>query len=214
MALFCLCPVARRRIWRDSLLVLARSPVIVFAFAFALALNSARAETHVFQIDPARTVVQFETSQFFIKIAGRFHDVTGTLRIDAEHPEDSSVTATCPTRTIDTANATRDDHLRSELFEVQKFPQASFRSRKVARTARDQADVTGDLTLHGVTQPILLHVTLVGRSKGQHGELSRWQAVSEPFSRRAFGLVWPRGTEMIAGVSDRATLRIDCEARE
>jgi polyisoprenoid-binding protein YceI len=183
--------------------------------AFALVAATAKAETHTFTIDPARTTVQFEIRHFFGKVVGQFHDVHGTLRIDVDHPENSSVIAKCPSRTVDTANRTRDSHLRSELFETDKFPEVIFRSEKVVRTANDQADVTGDLTLHGVTHPIVLHVTLLERTKQPGGsEISRWRATGGNFSRHVFGLLWSRGVEAISGIGDEITLRIECEARE
>lgn len=174
-----------------------------------------QAETHTFKIDPERTVVQFEIRHFFGKVVGQFHDVRGTLEIDVDHPDNSTVTARCPSRTVDTANRTRDAHLRSELFETDKFPDVIFRSRKVVRTANDQADLTGDLTLHGVTRPIVLHVTLLERKKQPDGrEISRWRATGGNFSRRVFGLMWSRGVEAVSGIGDEITLKIECEARE
>ena len=178
------------------------------------AAEAESAETRTFKIDPARTMVHFEIKHFFGKVIGQFHDVRGTLTIDPDHPENSSVTATCPSRTVDTANHTRDSHLRTELFETDKFPEATFRSRKVAQTAKDRADVTGDLTLHGVTRPIVLHVTLLERRGESGGEISHWRAVSDGFSRRSFGLTWSRGVEAVSGIGDEIALKIDCEARE
>jgi polyisoprenoid-binding protein YceI len=193
---------------------LAGQRVSLTICAFALLLIPVRAETHTFRIDPARTTVQFEIKHFFGKVIGRFHEVRGTLVIDVDHPENSTVSATCPSRTVDTANHTRDSHLRSELFETDKFPEAVFRSRKVVQRARDQADVTGDLTLHGVTRPIVLHVTLLERKHADGAEISRWRATSEHFSRRAFGLMWSRGVEAVSGIGDDIALKIECEARE
>lgn len=184
-------------------------------FLFLLLPTLAQAETRVFKIDPAHTTVQFEIKHFFGKVVGQFHDVHGTLTIDEQHPENSSVTATCPSRTVDTDNGARDSHLRTELFETDKFPQVNFRGTKVVQTASDQADVTADLTLHGVTHPIVLHVTLVGRNKKPDGsEVSRWRATGGSFSRRVFGLMWSRGVEAISGIGDEITLKIECEARQ
>jgi polyisoprenoid-binding protein YceI len=192
-----------------------RHRALLYFCAGTLFLSSAQAETHTFKIDPARTTVQFEIKHFFGKVVGQFHDVHGTVEIDVDHPENSSVTATCLSRTVDTANQTRDRHLRSELFETDKFPEVTFRSRKVVRTANDQADVTGDLNLHGVTRPIVMRVTLLERKKQPGGgEISRWRATGGTFSRRAFGLMWSRGVEAISGIGDEITLDIKCEARE
>ena len=183
--------------------------------AFALVAATAKGETHTFKIDPAHTTVRFEIKHFFGKVVGQFHEVRGTLQIDVDHPENSSVTATCPSRTVDTENRTRDGHLRSELFETDKFPEVKFQSRKVVQTAKDHADVTGDLTLHGVTHPIQLHVTLLERKKQPSGsEFSRWRATGGNFSRRVFGLMWSRGVEAISGIGDEITLKIECQAQE
>jgi polyisoprenoid-binding protein YceI len=188
---------------------------ISFVCAFVWFGSTAGAETLTFAIDPTRTTVQFEIKHFFGKVVGQFHNVHGTLEIDVDHPENSTVTAKCPSRTVDTANRTRDSHLRSELFETDKFPEVTFRSRKVAQTASDQADVTGDLTLHGVTHPIVMHVTLLERKKQQNGaEISRWRATGGNFSRRAFGLMWSRGVEAVSGIGDEIALKIECEAHE
>src|SRR5438067_8044102 len=183
--------------------------------ALGFVVSPVLAETHTFKIDPAGTTVRFEIKHFFGKVIGQFHDVQGVVEIDVDHPENSSVTARCPSRTVDTDNHTRDSHLRSELFEVEKFPEVTFRSRKVVRTANDQADVTGDLTLHGVTRPIVLHVTLLERKKRSDGkETSRWRETGGNFSRRAFGLMWSRGVEAVSGIGDEIVLRIECQARE
>ncbi|MEP7072348.1 MAG: YceI family protein [Verrucomicrobiota bacterium] len=179
---------------------------------FVTAVCSARAEIHNFEIDPAHTKVQFELRHFAGKVIGRFHDVRGTLRIDPDQPENSSVTASCPTATIETSNTTRDRHLRSELFETEKFPQVQFRSRKVVRTGSEQADLTADLTLHGVTHPIILHVTLLARTKNAEGkEISRWRATGGNFSRRDFGLRWSPAVEAVSMIGDQITLTIECE---
>lgn len=175
--------------------------------AFAV---SASAETRVFKIDSANTNLQFEVRHYLGKVVGRFHDVHGTLRIDSDHPEDATLEASCATRTIDTANQTRDNHLRGELFAVEKFPQAIFRSRKIVRTGSKSADVTGDLTLHGVTHALVLHVTLAEQTnKG-----SRWHVQSDAISRRAFGLVFSSGTEAVSGIGDQVTLKIDCDTTD
>src|SRR2546423_5901119 len=71
-------------------------------FILALLAGSAYGETHTFTIDPAHTTVQFEIRHFFGKVVGQFHDVRGTLEIDVDHPENSTVTARCPSRTVDT----------------------------------------------------------------------------------------------------------------
>lgn len=183
-------------------------------FISAIAISS-QAETRTFKIEPSHATIEFQLRHYIGKVIGHFSNVHGTLRLDLDNPANSSVVASCPTRTVDTANHVRDGHLRTELFEVDKFPEATFRSTQVVRTGESQADVTGDLTLHGVTHPIVLHVALLGQSKNSQGvDITRWRATGAPLSRRAFGLKWSPGVESVSGIGDEVILSISCDARE
>ena len=84
------------------------------------------------------------------------------FEVDREHSENSSVTAQIDVRSIDTRIKKRDDHLRSpEFFDVEKFPNMTFKSRSVKRTGPQSGDILGDLTMHGVTKAVTLHVKLL-----------------------------------------------------
>src|SRR5205814_9983390 len=83
------------------------------------------------------------------------------------HPEKSSVTATIDVASVDTKNETRDTDLRSDhFFDVAKFPTITFKSKSVKQTGADSGDILGDLTMHGVTKEITLHVKFLGKGKG------------------------------------------------
>jgi len=74
-------------------------------------------------------------------------------------------------------------------------------------------DVTGEVSLHGVTHPIVLRIVLLEHTKNPGGvEITRWTARSENLSRRAFGLIFSRGREAIFGIGDQITLKIECVA--
>ncbi|MFT4058297.1 MAG: YceI family protein [Legionella sp.] len=91
--------------------------------------------------------------------AGKFY-ATGQLVIDKDHPQQSKVTAEINMANISTGLPELDDHLKSQLFfDVKQFPKATFVSDKVQMVGKDKANVSGMLTLHGVTKPVVMHVT-------------------------------------------------------
>jgi polyisoprenoid-binding protein YceI len=113
-------------------------------------------------LDPSHTTVMFGVSHLgFSKQLGRFNKVEGAFTLDEAAPEKSSVVVTIDAASIDTNDAKRDEHLRGkDFFEVTAFPQLLYKSTSVEKTGENTATVTGDLTLHGVTRPVPLSVTL------------------------------------------------------
>lgn len=139
-----------------------------------------------FLLDTAHTSVLFGLSHLgFSKSFGRFNTIEGALSLDAQAPEKSSVVVTIDAASIDTNHEERDDHLRGkDFFDVAQFPTLSYKSTSVKLTGEKTATVTGDLTMHGVTRPVPLEVTLV--KTGPH----------------------PRdATKTVAGFSARGTLK-------
>lgn len=170
------------------------------------------AQTETLKLDPAKTAVQFELHHLLGKVTGTFHGVRGSLHIDRENPENSSVTATVISRTVDTGNRTRDQHLRTELFESVKYPEIIFRSRSVKRVAADRAEVAGDLTMHGITKPYLLHVVLLHSEQGSGGQRARWHISGGTLKRSDFGLTWSRAVEAISVIGEDISVQIDAES--
>lgn len=98
---------------------------------------------------------------------GYFKEVDGYFAVDHSHPENSKIDVTIKTASIDTPFPKFTDHLKTkDFFDVEKFPEAKFVSTKVEVTGKETAKVTGDLTLHGVTKPVVLDVKL--NSIGDH----------------------------------------------
>jgi polyisoprenoid-binding protein YceI len=101
---------------------------------------------------------------------GRFNDFDGTFSWDADKPEASAVSVTINTASVDSNHAERDKHLRSDDFlNVDKHPQASFKSTAVEMTGDDTANITGDLTLNGVTKPVVLEAKFIGEGEDPWG---------------------------------------------
>ena len=133
----------------------------VATLVFTTVLESASAG-ETFKIDPAHSRIGFKVHQAIATVTGRFKQFGGTIELDRQHPEKSSVTATIQVKSIDTGIAKRDAHLCSpEFFNAPKFPEITFKSRSVKQTGPDAGDILGDFTMHGVTKPITLHVKLL-----------------------------------------------------
>jgi len=187
----------------------------VLRFLLALLLLapfSAPAETY--KIDSAHSQIAFSLHQFVSSVRGEFHRFSGTIEVDRDHPERSSVTARISVGSIDTKIQKRDHHLLSaEFFDAAKFPEITFKSRSVKRTGENSGDIAGDFTMHGVTKPMTLHVKLATPPSGQSlPERTRWIVTTDPINRKDFGLMFSSATESISGISSNVTPTIEIEA--
>src|SRR5512132_486228 len=134
----------------------------LFAAAVVIGVSSAASAKESYKFDRSGSTIWFSVHQFLGTTRGEFTSFSGRIEVDREHPESSSVMAQIDVRSIDTRIKKRDDHLRSaEFFNVDKYPQITFKSRSVKQTGPQSGDILGDLTIHGVTKPITLHVKLL-----------------------------------------------------
>ncbi len=187
----------------------------VLRFLLALLLLapfSAPAETY--KIDSAHSQIAFTLHKFVSNVRGEFHRFSGTIEVDRDHPERSSVTARISVGSIDTKIQKRDHHLLSaEFFDAAKFPEITFKSRSVKRTGENSSDIIGDFTMHGVTKPMTLHVKLSTPPSGESlPERTRWIVTTDPINRKDFGLMFSSATESISGISSNVTPTIEIEA--
>src|SRR5437773_1276829 len=186
-----------------------------YRFLFAALLFvplGAFAETY--KIDTAHSRIAFSLHQFVSSVRGAFHRFSGTIEVDREHPEHSSVIARISVASIDTKIQKRDHHLlSSEFFDVAKFPEITFKSRSVKRTGENSGDIIGDFTMHGVTNPMTLHVKLATPLSGESlPQQTRWIVTTDPINRKDFGLMFSSATESISGISSNVTPTIEIEA--
>jgi polyisoprenoid-binding protein YceI len=174
---------------------------------------TARAD-ETYKIDPVHSSISFKVRHFFSYVNGSFKKFEGTISVDRDHPEKSSVTATIDAASIDTKNEKRDADLRSEhFFEVTKYPTITFKSKSVKQTGADSGDIVGDLTMHGVKKEITLHAKFLGKGQGLGGKpISGWQVTPEPIRRGDYGLNWSKMVEGTAVVGEEVTVSIDVEA--
>ncbi|MBK3870122.1 YceI family protein [Pseudomonas stutzeri] len=143
----------------------------------ALVLGSALVGGQAFAADYAidkqgqHAFVNFKISHLgYSWLWGTFKDFDGSFSFDADKPEASKVNVTLKTASVDTNHAERDKHLRSDDFlNVDKHPTATFESTSVKSTGEGTADITGNLTLNGVTRPVVIAAKFIGEGKDPWG---------------------------------------------
>ena len=187
-------------------------PRNLIAAVLVAGLSPAVLANEAYRFDPSGSTISFSVHQFLGTAHGKFMKFNGKIDIDREHPENSSVTAQIDVRSIDTRIKKRDDHLRSaEFFNVDKYPQITFKSRSVKRMGPQSGDILGDLTIHGVTKPITLHVKLL--TPLNETSRTRWAITVDPITRRDFNLMFAPATETVSGISQTVAINIEIEAK-
>ena len=167
------------------------------------------------QIDPVHSNATFSVKHAMVAtVRGQFKVISGTLEIDEEHPENSSIAAQAETASIDTRDTNRDAHLRSaDFFESEKYPTISFKSTKVDKTGDNTYRVVGILDMHGVQKEIALDAEYAGQGKDPYGNTRAGLSATGKLNRKDFGLNWNAALE--AGgvlVSDAVKIEIDLSA--
>ena len=158
----------------------------------ALLAVPAFAQTASYSIDPAHSEVDFSIRHMAIStVHGRFNLKDGTIVLDPNDVTKSSVEAVIDVPTVDTGTAQRDTHLKSaDFFDAAKFPIATFHSERITHSG-DGYDVAGNLTLHGITKPVVLHMDAPSKDQiGTDGKPHRGFSATTTLHRQDFGLVW------------------------
>lgn len=164
-------------------------------------------------VDPSHSNVEFAVRHLMIStVKGRFGEVSGTVHADPASPATGKVDITIGVGSVDTREPQRDAHLRSaDFFDAEQFPSMTFRSTRIEGQG-DRFTVAGDLTIRGVSRPVVLDVTSEGLGKDPWGgERAGFSAVTK-IKRSDFGLTWNQVLE--AGgvaVSDEVRIALDVE---
>jgi polyisoprenoid-binding protein YceI len=147
-------------------------------------------------VDPAHTNLEFAVKHLMIStVRGRFSDIAGTLLLDDERPENSTVDVTINVSSIDTRQPDRDAHLRSaDFFDAERFPALRFKSRRIARSGTGFT-MEGDLTIRGVARPVTLDVTHEGQARDPWGGQRAAYSATTKINRKDFGLTWNQALE-------------------
>jgi polyisoprenoid-binding protein YceI len=189
---------------------------ILTAAVAALALAAPfAASADTFEIDTAHSSSGFSVRHLMVSnVKGEFAKVTGTLNLDDKDVTKSTVEATIDVNTLTTREPKRDEHLKSpEFFDAAKYPTITFKSTKVEKAGEGKLAVTGDLTLHGVTKPVVLAVEgPTAEQKDPWGNTKRGASASTKISRKEFGLTWNKALETGgAMIGDEVAINIDLE---
>ena len=171
--------------------------------------------TGTYEIDPAHSRIGFVARHAMVtKVRGSFNEFTGTAQIDGDNPAASHVQVTIKAASIDTRNGDRDNHLRSNDFlAMDEHPEISFSSTDITRTGDDEFDVTGDLTVRGVTKPVTVPFTYEGTAQDPFGNTRIGLEGSVAINRKDYGVTWNAALET-GGVlvSDKVTLEFEISA--
>jgi polyisoprenoid-binding protein YceI len=146
-----------------------------------------------YTIDPAHSSAQFSVRHMMISnVRGGFSGVTGTVDYDAANPGASSVDIVIDANTIKTLDEQRDGHLKSaDFLDTGKYPTITFKSTKIDATGADEATMTGNLTVHGVTKPVTLKVEgPSAEGKDPWGNIRIGASATTKIKRSEFGLTW------------------------
>jgi polyisoprenoid-binding protein YceI len=166
-----------------------------------------------YAIDRAFSQVGFIVRHLMVsKTRGSFSSFRGTVTV-ADNPTESTVEVTVDVASIDTRDEPRDEHLRTPaFFDVEQFPEMTYRSTAVRHERGNQWLVDGELTLHGVTKPVALQVTFEGAARDPWGNLRIGFSATGELNREDFGLSWNMALETGGvAVGKKVTLEIEAE---
>lgn len=183
------------------------------AILLAAALPVLAGDTY--RIDPAHSEIGFKVRHFLSKTPGRFAKFQGTIQIDQKDVSRSTVEVSIDTASVNTDNESRDKHLRSaDFFDAEKFPAMTFKSTSVREVSKGKLEVTGDLTLRGVTKRITFPITNVGVINSPFGDVrAGFIDGTLRINRKDFGVSWNKvldtGGTML---SDEVDISLNVEA--
>ena len=152
--------------------------------------------TRTFQIDKTHSEAAFRVRHLISKVRGRFTDFDGAIAFDEAEPQRSTVNLTIQAASIDTGVADRDAHLRStDFFAVDQYPTITFRSTAIAPKGNDEFEVTGDLTMRGVTRQVVIPVSYLGAAVDPWGNQKIAFEGEVTLNRKDYGLTWNAALE-------------------
>ncbi len=184
--------------------------LVLAAFASGL-VSAASAAVETYTIDPVHSAIGFKIRHFVSKVPGSFTHFSGTITVDRDNLENSSVEAVIDVGSVNTFNDHRDADLKSpSYFDALKFGSITFKSSSWKKTGDNAYDVTGNLSIKGITKEVVLKVTLLGFGPGMRGaQLSGWEATTT-LSRTDFGVNGP--AMMGKALGDDVAVSISIEA--
>lgn len=168
-----------------------------FAVATVIAAASLPLLADTYTVDKSHSEVTFKVRHLMSKVTGKFTDFSGTVTTSPAKPAATAVEFTIQAPSIDTANPDRDKHLRTnDFFDAETYPTITFKSTSVAKTRKkDVFNVTGNLTMRGVTKRITIPVTFLGFAKDPWGNTRAGFALATRVNRKEFGVNWNKALD-------------------
>lgn len=171
--------------------------------------------TGTYELDPTHTRIGFVARHAMVtKVRGAFNDFSGTAKINGDDLSQSNANVTLKVASIDTRNADRDNHLRTNDFlQAEDYPEITFSSTSITQTGENDFDVTGDLTIKGTTRQVTIPLEFQGAAKDPFGNDRIGFEGSTVISRKDFGITFNVALET-GGVlvSDNVTLEFEVSA--
>lgn len=189
------------------------APIVIVTLFLGLQTRTAQAPV-TYEIDPVHSSVTFKVRHLISKVDGRFREFSGTVVGDPAAKTGASVELTIKATSVDTTNADRDKHLRgTDFFDVEKFPEITFKSTKIVAKGGDRYEAVGTFTMHGVTKTITVPVVLTGIAKDPWGGERAGFSISTTLNRKEYGINFNKALDaggMLLG--DDVEISIDLEA--
>jgi polyisoprenoid-binding protein YceI len=189
---------------------------ILLPLLLATLVWSAPAGADTYRVDPAHTSVLFHVRHLFTSVTGRFEKFDGSIDYDEKALAKTHVSGTIDAASINTNVERRDNHLRSaDFFDVEKYPKITFESTGTndIDSSGHKGKMNGTLTIHGVSRPVVLDVSFLGKGKDPGGHERAGFHATTTINRKDFGLTWNKALES-GGllVGDEVTIDLDVEA--
>lgn len=169
----------------------------------------------IWNVDAAHSEIGFSTKHMmFTTVRGTFSDFEATVVADPEDLTSAEIDFSIDVASIDTRSGDRDNHLRSpDFFDVENYAKITFKATGTKKTGDNEYDLTGDMTVRGVTQPVTFHVVYEGAGKNPWGAEVAGFTADATINRKDFGLNWNAVLET-GGVlvSDKVNLHLEIQA--
>jgi polyisoprenoid-binding protein YceI len=193
-----------------------RSLILAVAVVALLPLFASAADLYV--VDKAHSEVSFRVRHLVANTPGKFNDYSATVTLEPSDLTKSSVDFTIQATSIDTANADRDKHLRTEdFFWVEKHPTLTFKSEKIVKKSGDEYEVTGTLTMRGVSKKITVPVEFGGFLKDPWGNEKAGFTTAFIVNRKEFGINWNKALDqggLVLGEDVKISLSLELNKKK
>jgi polyisoprenoid-binding protein YceI len=182
--------------------------ITFFGLSWFAGNPSASLAADVYTVDPMHSSLVFRAKHLDVSyVYGRFNSISGTINIDEKDPANNAFEIEVKAASIDTNNPKRDQHLRSTgFFNAKEFPTVTFKSNQVKQIDDQNYEVTGDLTLLGVTRPVTVKLERVGTKAGRMGYRTGFDATFT-IKRSDFGMKF-----MLEGIGDEVRIMVGLES--